>query len=231
MTAPEHRTRVKVCGLTTLADALCAAKAGADFLGFVFYPGSPRFVAPDQVADIIAGVRRRLGPRAPRSVGVFVDEPVERVRLALDSAGLDLAQLHGGEPPVDLETLAGRAFKAIRPQTPAAAEAVLATYAPPAGPGPSPGLLLDAYHPDRFGGTGRVADWALAADLARRTRLLLAGGLAPETVGGAISQVLPWGVDVSSGVERSEGVKDHDRVRDFIQAVRAADGTAWRTDR
>jgi phosphoribosylanthranilate isomerase len=231
MTASGSRTRVKICGLTALADALCAAEAGADFLGFVLYPRSPRFVTPDQVAVIVAGVRRHLGLDALRFVGVFVDEPVERVRATLDRAGLDLAQLHGSEPPAALAALPGRAFKAIRPQNRAEAEAALVTYTPPTGPGPFPGLLLDAYHPDRFGGTGLAADWALAADLARRTRLLLAGGLAPENVADAIARVLPWGVDVSSGVEHSPGVKDHDRVRAFIQAVRAADRAARRIDR
>jgi len=119
-------TYIKVCGLTNLDDARCAAEAGADFLGFIFYPKSPRFVTPEQVAAITQAIRREFGIRAPRCVGVFVDEPVERVRAILDSAGLDLAQLHGSEPPAEVRALQPRAFKAIRPQRCDDAEAAVA---------------------------------------------------------------------------------------------------------
>lgn len=216
-------TRVKICGLTNLDDARCAAEAGADFLGFVFYPSSPRFVTPEQAAEIAHTIRREFGADAPRLMGVFVDEPVERVRDVLHSAGLDLAQLHGDETPHQVRSLAPWAFKAIRPRTRREAEAAVAAYC---GAGPTdealPQILVDAYHPQRFGGTGLQADLSLARPLARRCRLLLAGGLTPETVGAAIERVRPWGVDVSSGVERCGGIKDHTRVREFVRRVRCS---------
>lgn len=215
-------TYIKICGLTNVDDARCAAEAGADFLGFIFHPQSPRFVPPEQVAAITRTIRCEFGADAPRCVGVFVDEPVERVRAILDSAGLDLAQLHGSEPPAEVQALQPRAFKAIRPQTRDDAEAAVAAYCDVVpDDGALPQFLLDAYHPQQFGGTGIPADLVVARLLASRFRLLLAGGLRPETVGPAIEQVRPWGVDVASGVERARGIKDHARLRAFIEAVRA----------
>lgn len=217
-------TRVKICGITTLDDARCAADADADFLGFVFYPQSPRYVEPAQVAEIAAHLRRDYGVRAPRMVGVFVDETVETVRAILDEAGLDLAQLHGSEPPAELRALYPRAFKAIRPQTRGDAEALTASYYDVVPDDEqTPQFLMDAYHPWKFGGTGQMADLAVATLLARRFRILLAGGLTTETVVPVIERVAPWGVDVSSGVEREKGAKDHAKVRAFIEAVRAID--------
>ena len=224
-------TRIKICGLTNLDDARCAAAAGADFLGFILYPKSPRYVTPEQIAAIVEAIRAEFGPRAPgwrpqapRCVGVFVNEPPEQVQACLDAAGLDLAQLHGDEPPVEVQRLHPRAFKAVRPPSQEATEASLVTYG---GAFPDdesmPQLLLDAYHPERYGGTGLQVDLVMAQPAARQCRLLLAGGLTPETVGAAIRQVQPWGVDVSSGVERAKGIKDQARVRAFVQAVRAAE--------
>jgi len=216
-----YTPRVKVCGLTSLEDARRAAEAGADFLGFVFYPKSPRFVPPERVAVITAALRAEFGAEAPRFVGVFVDAPVEQVRATLDIAGLDLAQLHGGEPPALVGALHPRAFKALRPRSSEEAVAMAESYrAVLPEDGALPQLLVDAYHPTRPGGTGLRADWGIARELARRFRLLLAGGLTPENVGEAIAQVRPWGVDVSSGVERSPGLKDPARLRAFVEAVR-----------
>ncbi len=217
-------TYVKICGITNLEDARCAAEAGADFLGFVFYPQSPRFVTLAQAAAITRAVRREFGASAPRCVGVFVNEPVECVWAALDHAGLDLAQLHGDESPEEVWMLYPRAFKAVRPRTHVETREAITAYGDIAPDAPwSPQLLIDAWHPQKFGGTGLPADLSLARSLAGHFRLLLAGGLTPETVGAAISAVRPWGVDVSSGVELSKGVKDHARIRAFIQAVREAD--------
>ncbi len=152
-----------------------------------------------------------------------MDEPVEHVMAVLDNAGLDLAQLHGNEPPAEVRTLHPRAFKAIRPQARAEATAAVDAYCDVAPADTAlPQLLMDAYHPHQPGGTGIPADLALACSLAPRLRLMLAGGLTPETVGPAIERVRPWGVDVSSGVEQTQGVKDHARVRAFVKAVRAA---------
>ncbi len=221
MKSIKGRTQVKICGLTNLDDARCAAEAGADFLGFILYPKSPRFVAPEQIETITRAIRHEFGASAPRCVGVFVNEPVHQVQACLEAANLDLAQLHGNESPDEVRRLYPRAFKAIRPQTGADAEASAASYRDAfLNDRALPQLLLDAYHPERFGGTGLEVNLTVAQPVARRCRLLLAGGLAPETVGTAIEAVRPWGVDVSSGVERVKGIKDHARIRAFIQAVR-----------
>jgi phosphoribosylanthranilate isomerase len=213
-------TRVKICGITKLDDARCAAGAGADFLGFVFYRQSARFVPPERAATIARAIRREFGPAAPRFVGVFVNETVEHTRTILNHAGLDLAQLHGDEPPEQVRGLSPRGFKALRPQSAQNAEKAAAAYGDVLLDDPAfPQLLIDAYHPHHFGGTGERADWTVARSLARRFRLLLAGGLTPTSVGPAIQQTLPWGVDVSSGVECARGIKDHARVRAFVRAV------------
>jgi phosphoribosylanthranilate isomerase len=214
-------TRIKICGITNVEDARCAAEAGADLIGFVFYHKSPRFVEPERAAGIAAAIREALGAQAPRFVGVFVDERLARVREIVELAGLDLAQLHGGEPPGEVRALYPRAFKALRPRTLDEAAAALAAYESvlPEEDG-LPQLLVDGYHPLQPGGTGVQADAAAAVWLARRVRLLLAGGLTPETVVPAIEQVRPWGVDVSSGVEAARGIKDHAQVRAFVEAVR-----------
>jgi phosphoribosylanthranilate isomerase len=221
MKSTADRIRVKICGLTNLDDARCAASAGVDFLGFILYPKSPRFVAPEQIAVITRAIRREFGASAPRCVGVFVNEPVSRVRDWLDAANLDLAQLHGNESPDEVRRLHPHAFKAIRPQNGDDAQASVAAYRD-AFPGDQtlPQLLMDAYHPGRFGGTGLPVDLAVAQPVAHQCRLLLAGGLTPETVEAAIEAVQPWGVDVSSGVERTKGVKDHARIEAFMRAVR-----------
>jgi phosphoribosylanthranilate isomerase len=220
--------RVKICGITNLDDALLATEAGADLLGFILYLKSPRYVQPDQVQGIVAHLRS-LTIR-PLLVGVFVDEPVEQVQRTLDECGLDLAQLHGSEPPAEVALLAPRAYKALRPQTRGEGEAAVAAYAGSiVGVGLNPGLpdrpefLIDAYHPWRFGGTGEVADWHAARVIARRYRILLAGGLTPGNVGQAIAEVRPWGVDVSSGVEAAPGRKDPAQVRAFIAAAQRAE--------
>jgi phosphoribosylanthranilate isomerase len=216
------KIRVKICGLTNSEDAVEAAEAGADFLGFVFYPQSPRYVTPEEVRKIVEQVHARVSHR-PTFVGVFVDEPVSHVRETLDFCGLDLAQLHGSEPPVELRMLAPRAYKALRPQTRGDAEAFVATYEDDLPDVPDmPQFLLDAYHPWVPGGTGEQADWHAGIVLSRRYRVLLAGGLRPESVAEAITTVNPWGVDVSSGVEREPGRKDARKVRAFIRAVQQA---------
>jgi len=219
---------VKICGITNLEDARVAAEAGADFIGFIFYPPSPRYVTPEQAGDIIRAVRAEFVEAAPRCVGVFVDEPVDIVRAVIDTAGLDLAQLHGAETPAEVADLAPYAFKALRPQTLTEAQAAMENYltATPSPPStahhlPStPDFLIDAYHPQEKGGTGLAADVTIARWLAERCQLLLAGGLTPENVADAIAQVRPWGVDVSSGVEAAKGKKDHAKVRAFVKAIR-----------
>jgi phosphoribosylanthranilate isomerase len=215
-------THIKICGITNVEDACYAAEAGADMLGFVFYRKSPRYVTAKESAFIAGVVRGAFGKHAPRFVGVFVDETVDCVHAILEAARLDMAQLHGSESPAVVRELYPRAFKAVRPRTWDEAQAAVAAYRDTVPDDDSfPELLVDAYHPQHPGGTGIPADQDVAQWLARRVRLLLAGGLAPETVVSALERVQPWGVDVSSGVERARGAKDHTRVRAFIEAVRA----------
>ena len=219
-----YRLRIKICGLTNLDDALAAAEAGADLLGFIFYAKSPRAVDARTVAQIIRelkhGSQPRLTPHVSlRTVGVFVNPSLEQVVRTLDECGLDLAQLHGEETPELLTALPGRAFKALRPRD-AAEAASQATRFAHLGPADGPDLLVDAYHSTLRGGAGQTGDWQLAAGLAGQHRLLLAGGLTPDNVAQAIAQVRPWGVDVASGVEAAPGRKDHGRLRAFIAAAR-----------
>lgn len=213
-------TRVKICGLTNLEDARAAVQAGADYLGFILYPKSPRYVTPEVAGQIVAELRAHGNP--PPCVGVFVNEPLARIHTIMAAADLDLAQLHGDESPEVVAELAGAAYKAIRPKSRQEAIASAARYAPLTVPR-GPGLMVDAYSPDAYGGTGQRTDWALAAELvAAHPRLLLAGGLTPDTVGQAVATVAPWGVDVASGVESAPGRKEHGAVRRFIANVRAA---------
>lgn len=207
--------KVKICGITNLPDALQAVEAGADLLGFNFYPGSPRYVQPENCAAIVK-LMRQEGMHAV-TVGVFVNAGTDEIRAQLDRCGLDLAQLHGDETPETLSALGERAFKALRPADAGTLEGAVAAFPRRTAP---PAFLVDAYRPGQYGGTGETADWDLARSLARRFPLLLAGGLTPENVAPAVAQVRPWGVDVASGVEASPGRKDPRRVADFVGAAR-----------
>ncbi len=215
---------VKICGLTNLGDTYCAAQAGADFLGFIFYPPSPRYISAERAHEITQIINLEFGLSRPRFVGVFVDAPPDEVGRTIEVAGLDLAQLHGGESLNDLQTLAPRAFKALRPQTVDEALVGLETCRPVFSPDSNlPELLVDTYHPVQYGGTGEQADLRIAQALSSRCRLLLAGGLDPDNVAQVIRQVRPWGVDVSSGVEAKKGKKDHGRIGAFVEAVRSSE--------
>ena len=219
-----HRPFVKVCGLTRVEDALLAARLGVDFLGLVFYPRSPRAVEPEQALALVQAVRAVFGPAVwggPRWVGVFVNAAVDEVRAVMARVGLDLAQLHGEEPPEAVAALEGRAFKALRPQ--GTDDPVLALAPQYAAAGPrdpnAPQLLVDAFSPAAYGGTGQPASWDAAASLAARYRVLLAGGLRPENLPQALEQVRPWGVDLSSGLERGPGRKDADRLQALARVL------------
>ncbi len=213
---------IKICGLTRLEDALVAAEAGADFLGLIFYPRSPRYVTPAQARRIVEGVRAALGARSPRFVGVFVNASPDEVRHRMAEVGLDLVQLHGDEPPAMVRDLWPRAYKALRPTDPEHALVQARAYTQGLTPYPDrPMLLVDAFQRGAYGGTGRLAHEAAAQALARHYPILLAGGLTPDNVADRIRRIRPWGVDVSSGVEAQPGVKDPQRVRAFIQAVRS----------
>lgn len=219
-------TIIKICGITNLDDAQAAVDAGADLLGFIFHAKSPRYVEPDTVRQIVTALARDAAKRRsrPRTVGVFVNTPLEQMQAVLEQTGLDYAQLHGDESPDDLARLHGRGYKAIRPISLDAALAQAPDFIglPQAA---LPQLFVDAYSAQAYGGTGHRANWEIAAALAARyPRLMLAGGLNPETVALALAAVHPWGVDVSSGVEATPGRKDHAKVRAFIDAVHQADG-------
>lgn len=201
-------TKIKICGIKTVDDALSALDAGADLLGFNFYPKSPRCIDVGKCRDIMA-VMRKYGHVL--YIGVFVNASTEEVRATLDTCGLNLAQLHGDEAPEMVQSLQGRAFKAFR-GVPERVNGFLNDDAP--------ALLVDASVKGSYGGTGTLADWNAAADLARHYPILLAGGLTPENVADAVRRVHPWGVDVASGVESRPGIKDPARMRAFVQAVK-----------
>jgi len=208
--------RVKICGITTLDDALAAIEAEADMLGFNFYPPSPRCIEPAACAAMVAALR--ACGASTTMVGVFVNMPPDRVAAIMDECDLDLAQLSGDEPLSDLVMLGEWAFKGIRPRDAADAVALAARCAVRAAP---PVLLIDASAGvGQFGGTGLIGDWDAAAAAAVAHPILLAGGLRPENVAAAIAAVQPWGVDVASGVESSPGRKDAAKMRAFVRAAR-----------
>lgn len=204
------RTRVKICGLTRFEDAELAVQLGADALGFIFWPRSPRAVTPDVVRDIV----RHL-PALPVRVGVFVNATPEEVADVAKTAALDVVQLHGDEDVAQYAHLALRVIKSVD-----VGSAVTLDDASRLPPAVVP--LVDAVDPAQRGGTGKVADWASAARLASRRPVILAGGLTEENVAQAILQVRPWAVDVSSGVEWTHGIKSPDRMRAFFERVREA---------
>ncbi len=217
--------QVKICGLTNLEDAWVAVEAGADLLGFILYTKSPRYTPPEQIGAITQAIRDRAGEQAPRFVGVFVDATVDQLVDAMQVAGLDYAQLQGAESPEVLAALDGRAYKALRPTSVADAQEAAERYANLGTPD-GPRLLIDAYDPHEYGGTGKKADWHAAAALARAyPRLMLAGGLNPSNVAQAIRTVQPWAVDVASGVESAPGRKDHDAVRAFVARAKQEEPT------
>ncbi len=208
--------RVKICGITNVEDALAAVGAGADFLGFNFYPASPRYVTMGRAGEIITTLRQWEGERDRRQpvriVGVFVDEELDRVREAIRECGLDYAQLHGEEPPEYVAALGAHTIKALRVRSETDIER-LAAYAASA-------YLLDAYHPTKSGGTGQVWNWKLATAAKQYGPVIVAGGLTPDNVAEVVRQVQPYGVDVSSGVESAPGRKDIAKVQRFVAAAK-----------
>jgi phosphoribosylanthranilate isomerase len=202
-------TIIKICGIKTLKDALAAIDAGADYLGFNFYPKGVRFIKAETCAEITS-ILKKEHPNI-RLVGVFVNYSVDEVKNILEICSLDLAQLHGDETPEIFAQLAPRAFRAFR-----GIPSDITGYER----NDVPALLVDAAVKGMYGGSGVTADWSAAAELAKKYPLLLAGGLTPENVGAAIGQVKPWGVDVASGVESTAGEKDASKMKAFVQAVR-----------
>jgi len=186
---------VKICGITRPQDAERAVELGATAIGFIFWPSSPRRIGLEAARSI-----GRLVPASVLKVGVFVDAPAQELARTVDEAGLDAVQLHGSESPALVRGLEARVIKAVALGSPDA-DAQIAQWT-------GTTLLLDAHDPVRHGGTGRVVDWDRAASLARLHEVILAGGLNPENVAEAVRRVRPAGIDVSSGVEQTPGVKD-----------------------
>ena len=194
---------VKICGITRAEDAEAAVAAGAAAVGFIFWPDSPRFVDPFRARAIVA----RLPPFVT-TVGVFVNQPAGYVNGVASLVRLGAVQLHGDESVEDAAAIASPIIRALP-----IGDARIGAWPARAM------VLLDVHDPLRRGGTGRTIDWAAAAGIAAERKILLAGGLAPDNVADAIARVRPFGIDVSSGVERSPGIKDHQRLRALFEAV------------
>ena len=214
--------KVKICGIRELDDALAAAEAGADFIGMVFVPERHRRITPQEAKVIVDGVRNS-GGAVPRIVGLFADQPLEEVTGVAKFCGLDLAQLCGKETVEYAGQVGCDVIKVVH-----VAESASKTDDAGTGArvkefsGVGHLVTLDRYVEGIQGGTGKGFDWGVAASLSQAGHpFMLAGGLMPENVSGAIAEVRPWGVDVSSGVETA-GKKDHQKIRDFIQNARAA---------
>ncbi len=201
-------TRIKICGITNITDALEAVELGADALGFNFYPKSPRFISEEAVREII----RKLPPFFV-SVGIFVNEPSEMIRKILESTGIQTIQLQGDEPPDFCSQFSQPVIKAVRIKNHDSLKAVK-DYQVSA-------FLLDSYSPGYYGGSGKAFDWSLAVKAKKYGRIILAGGLSPDNITEAIREVKPYGVDVCSGVEREPGKKDYKKLKAFIQAAKS----------
>ena len=205
-------TQIKICGITRIDDALCAAESGADAVGFIFHPASPRYIAAERAKEIIAALPAELV-----KVGVFVNREAEEVVQTVEDCGLDLIQLHGDESPEYCRRFPPeRVIKAVFLRTPEDLRA-LDAYDVMA-------FLADFREAGRYGGTGKRADWELAARLGKTHPLILAGGLCIENIGEAMAAVAPGAVDINSGCERTPGIKDHERMKRIINLIRKKKG-------
>jgi phosphoribosylanthranilate isomerase len=202
------KVRVKICGITNLDDALSAVDAGADALGFVFFEKSPRYITPEKAASIIC----RL-PSFITTAGVFVNETADRRERIIETAGIDVVQLHGDEPT---GICSRRIIRVIRVKSLESLEPLI-HYKDKVS-----AFLLDTYAKDLPGGTGQAFNWDIAVEAKQFGRIILAGGLTPDNIAGAVRKVRPYGVDVSSGVEAEKGKKDHKKVALFIDRAKGA---------
>lgn len=201
--------KVKICGITNLEDALVAAEYGADALGFIFYEKSPRYISTANAMKII----KELPPFVTK-VGVFVDDPVEKVKQMKVFTGIDAVQLHGNETPNICHSMGNRVIKAFRVSGQwSAVSNRMKRYQVSA-------YLLDTHREGVPGGTGKTFDWKLAVEAKKHGRIILAGGLTPDNVSEAVKKVRPYAVDVASGVEERPGKKDLKKVKEFIERAK-----------
>ena len=206
------QTRIKICGLTNEHDARLAAELGADYLGFVLHPASPRHVTPERLRHLA-----RLLPEGPLRVGVFVNVSAAQVVEIMAACALDIAQLHGDEPEHAAEAIGPqRVWKAVALRTLEDVKRA-SNY-------PARALLVDSMTRTQRGGTGQTGNWPLAARLSALCPVVLAGGLRPGNVAAGIRAVLPFAVDVSSGIEAVPGRKDPAALAAFVAAARGAAG-------
>ena len=203
----QPRIKVKVCGTTSIKDALFAVNRGADAVGFIFYKKSPRYISQREVKDIVAQL-----PPFVETVGVFVNETSDKVNRIAEQCRLTAVQLHGDESPAFCRRIKRRVIKALRVKG-ADSFKGMSDY-------DVSGFLLDSFAEESKGGTGKVFDWNLALRAKKQGPVILAGGLNPYNVYTAIHRIKPYGVDVCSGVESSPGVKDLIKIDEFIKSVR-----------
>lgn len=208
------RTRIKICGITGVDDALAAAYAGADAIGMIFFEGSPRFISLEAARDIRAAL-----PPFVSTVALFVNATAQRVNEVCAAVNPGLLQFHGDEDATSCEQYRRPYLKAIRVKSEMRATDLLQFKHEF---GSAKALLLDTFNATQYGGTGEHFDWQVIPD-SLRPSIVLAGGLLPDTVANAVATVRPWAVDVSSGVEQSKGIKDHAKIAAFIEAVREGD--------
>ncbi len=203
----QPRIKVKICGTTSLKDAFLAVESGADAIGFIFYKMSPRNISQKEAKEIILQL-----PPFIETVGVFVNETSDKINRIAEQCKLNSIQLHGEESPALCRRVKRKVIKAFRVKNADSLKSI-ASY-------DVSGFLLDSYNGGSKGGTGQVFDWNLALRVKKQGPVILAGGLNPYNVFTAIHRVKPYGVDVCSGVEKSPGIKDHEKIREFIKSVR-----------
>ena len=208
MVASEKQVKVKVCGMTSLKDALFAVEGGADAVGFIFYKKSPRSVTMKIVREIVLEL-----PPFVDTVGVFVDETAEQINKIADYCNLDIIQLHGDESPTFCKKIRRKVIKAFRIKDMQSVKKLSSFQVS--------GFLLDTFSENLHGGTGKVFDWNLALPAKKFGPVIMAGGLTPNNVQQAVRQIRPYGVDVCSGVESEPGIKDHKKVRAFLNNAKA----------
>lgn len=209
---PEKRTKVKICGLTTLEDARFASGALADYLGFIFYPDSPRYIEPAKAGAIINWLE------GPQKVGVFVNQPLDDVNSIARQTGIDIVQLHGNESPEYCELVEKPVIKVFHVTEDKTSDGLLAEIEPYLDVADH--LLFDSKTEQLWGGTGKTFDWSKLNELSDAKPWFLSGGLNPDNIANAVRTLNPPAIDISSGLEESPGLKDFDKVEKFFDVMR-----------